>query len=541
MGAVSKVRLRPDKIGGSAFSPKPRHSFMNFFKRGSPNLFKRQHHHKETSPGGGGGGGAKDGSVNHVNEQVADGTLYALKTILLDRVSTSFYQELQNEIAILRTLDHPNIVRLYEVYVNKHNTIYMVLELCDGGDLHKRQPYSEKEAAKYTHQLLSAILYMHERGVVHRDLKYENILFESCSPDADIKVIDFGLSKKFLGETLQDMYDRVGTIYTMAPQVLQGVYSSQADLWSIGVICYMLLSSSKPFWHQRRRNMVDLIMRADYNFKSPAWKHVSEEAKDFVSKLLVLDPLKRMNAKSALQHTWIIHRKQWDDQKPPKDELLSVLDESLLFYTQTSELKKLALNVIAHRSTTKDILELRRAFEKCDTNTNGIITFVEFREALKDCKYPEETLRQIFSSIDINKNGRIDYTEFLAATIEARGQITEDRIAQAFDRLDSDDTGFISKKNLEDILGDDAELIDKIIKSCDKDKDGKISYKEFLSAFREQTFVAAKRLSSVEQSEHDTNSDLVGLDARIPGGRFDSNVDDSFSSQGSLYQTTRLV
>lgn len=276
--------------------------------------------------------------------------------------------------------------------------IYLILEKCDGGDLYTRSPYSERDSARILDQLLSAILYMHEHGVVHRDLKFENIMFENSSPSAQIKVIDYGLSKQFLSGKPKYMTERVGTIYTMSPQVLQGIYSSQADLWSTGVIAYMLLSSTKPFFSRRRRKMIDLIMRADYKMDGPAWKKITDCGKDFVSKLLVLDPRDRMNALTALQHEFIVKREQLPDERPSPD-ILATIDGCLVNYTQTSELKKIALNIIAHRSTMREISELRKAFDSMDTCNNGIITFEEFKQALKKSNYSDETLAEIFSSI----------------------------------------------------------------------------------------------------------------------------------------------
>jgi calcium-dependent protein kinase len=146
----------------------------------------------------------------------------------------------------------------------------------------------------------------------------------------------------------------------MAPQVLQGIYSSKADLWSVGVIAYMLLSASKPFYSKRRRKMIDLIMRCDYTFDTPIWKEaISVDAKDFIDKLLVVDPKSRCDAAEALKHPWLVNREQLPDEKP-SDALLDQVEDSLLNYRQTSALKKLALNVIAHRSSTTGTIRYYR-------------------------------------------------------------------------------------------------------------------------------------------------------------------------------------
>lgn len=133
-----------------------------------------------------------------------------MKSIQLSRISKEFIDELRNEIEILRNLDHPNIVKAYEVFDNSHQ-IYIIMELCSGGDLYAKKPYSEKEAAKIVGKLLSALKHMHAKGIIHRDLKFENIMFENTKPDAEIKLIDFGLSAKF-SETNPYLYEGVGTI-----------------------------------------------------------------------------------------------------------------------------------------------------------------------------------------------------------------------------------------------------------------------------------------------------------------------------------------
>jgi len=450
MGSVSKARVRSNQVGGSAYKN----------SGGCLSLFcprKSKHNVLE-------------------DERRSVEMMYALKTIILSRVSPEFIEELRNEIGILKSLDHPNIVKAFEVFENKNQKIYIVMELCSGGDLYRRLPYSEKEAAKISGKLLSAIAYMHDNDVVHRDLKFENIMFENNTPEAEIKVIDFGLSRKFLPEErTRTMTEGVGTIYTMAPQVLQGVYTSKADLWSCGVISFMLLSSQKPFYDKRRKKLIDKIMRAHFQFRGVLWEQVSSEAKDFVSKLLVLDPKERMSATQALNHAWLGKTFKLSDRRPTED-LMRDVHVHLVAYKNSSDLKKLALNVIAHKSSTDEIKNLRQVFDQYDENNDGSITFSEFKEVLaKETTLPEQEVRDIFESIDVNNNGHIMYTEFLAATLEARGNIEEERIAEAFDRIDSDDSGYISRENLKEILGPEYnnDQIDKIIGEADTNHDGK--------------------------------------------------------------------
>jgi serine/threonine protein kinase len=479
----------------------------------------------------------ENNSTSNQSNITNNSNCYALKSIQLDRVSTAFVEELKNEINILKAMDHPNIVKLQEVFSHKKQ-IYLILELCDGGDLYTRLPYTEKDSAYITGKLLSAIKYMHDHGIVHRDLKFENIMFENKGPHAEIKVIDFGLSKKFASNKLGVMKEGVGTLYSMAPQVLQGIYNAQADMWSVGVITYMLLSSHRPFYNKKRKIMIDRIMRCDYTFKKNYWDPISNESKDFIDHLLVLDPKVRYTPAKAQAHEWLHKEFNIEDRKPT-ESVRGRVTHNLLAYKNNLSLKKLALNVIAHRSSTEEILQLRKAFDAFDTSNDGIITSEEFQVALEDkCCYKSEEIKEMFDSIDINKNGHIMYTEFIAATLEAQGQLDEDRIAEAFDRLDTDDTGYISKANMLEFLGgtdSDAKDVERMIEQADIDNCGQVSFDEFLAMFRsenerESSIGCNPLLSSLKHfdefddrtSASGTTDELVGIDAVIPGGKFDT-------------------
>jgi len=477
MGHVARVQIREGAEGGSAFTSQRT---------------------------------LKDDSITRsLSERRRKKVDYALKTIIVDRVSPIFLDELKNEINILKGMDHPNIVKAHEVYTYKRK-IYLVLELCSGGDLYTRLPYTEKQAAGIVGKLVSAVKYMHDHGIVHRDLKFENIMFENGDDNAEIKVIDFGLSKKFVDKNMGPMHDGVGTLYSMSPQVLMGVYTSQADMWSVGVITYMLLSSHRPFYHRRAAVMKDRIMRADYNFSKDYWNVVSDEGKDMIHELLVVNPKLRMNADEALQHTWLSKEFKLSDRMADQTTADAVQD-NLVHYKDTSALKKIALNVIAHKSNANEILELRKLFDQYDTANNGVISFEEFKAALEKSDYPPDQVAEIFKSIDVNDTGHINYTEFIAATLEAHGHIEEERVAEAFDRLDSDDSGFISRANLRDFLGGSSKEIEEIIKYGDIDGDGKISWEEFLTMFRKEY---GKLCEMKEKSFLASNSSLIGTDAK---------------------------
>lgn len=236
-----------------------------------------------------------------------DGRLYVLKSIMKDHIGDDrVMDEMRAEIDTMSRLDHPNVVKLHEAYERRRH-IYLVLEYCSGGNLADRT-FAEGESSVICRKVLSAVAYLHSRGVFHRDLKLKNVMLDGAG---EIKLIDFGLATKYPSDEYKVMTDKVGTLYSMAPQVLQGVYTGKCNLWSVGVISYLLLSGGQqPFygpprpmpWAKRRKITIDRIMRCRYQETvGPTWEAVSSDAKDFVKSLLQMDPDDRPTAEEALK------------------------------------------------------------------------------------------------------------------------------------------------------------------------------------------------------------------------------------------------
>ncbi|XP_076880875.1 calcium/calmodulin-dependent protein kinase type IV [Brachyhypopomus gauderio] len=215
----------------------------------------------------------------------------------------------RTEIGVLLRLSHPNIIRLKEIFETE-TEISLILELVTGGELFdrivERGYYSERDAAHVIKQILEAVAYLHENGVVHRDLKPENLLYADLSIDAPLKIADFGLSK--IIDEQMTMKTVCGTPGYCAPEILRGnAYGPEVDMWSVGVILYILLCGFEPFFDPRGdQYMYSRILNCDYEFVSPWWDEVSLNAKDLVSKLIVLDPRKRLNVRQALEHPWVL-------------------------------------------------------------------------------------------------------------------------------------------------------------------------------------------------------------------------------------------
>jgi calcium-dependent protein kinase len=243
---------------------------------------------------------------------------------------------------------------------------------------------------------------MHDKSVIHRDIKLENIMFESEHPDSIIKIIDFGLSKEYSARD-HILSERVGTLYSMSPETMQGVYTTRADLWSIGVCTYMLLANgTQPFEGKTPKQMVAKVLLGRYSFDGDKiWEDVSAQAKDFIRYLLVVEPQNRMDAVQARQHSWL---KEFGSRErlnsAVDEEFKERVRECIFRYAEHGEFLKLALNVIAKKSTSDEIFELRSVFDDFDTNNSGTLDLAQFKAALgQSNKYSEEDIEKIFRKI----------------------------------------------------------------------------------------------------------------------------------------------
>jgi calcium/calmodulin-dependent protein kinase I len=232
---------------------------------------------------------------------------FAVKIIDKTNLESDDQLALQTEVEILSQIDHPNIVKLHEIYDDK-TRFNMVMELMTGGELFDRivekEYYSEKEAADTIRPVVDAIRYCHSMGIAHRDLKPENLLYATTDPNSIIKITDFGLAKVINNDL---MTTACGTPGYVAPEILVGHgYDVAVDYWSIGVIIYVMLCGFPPFSEDSNEKLFDAIKKGAYDFPSPTWDDISDYAKDLIKKLLVVDPAKRLNAEGILKHPWIV-------------------------------------------------------------------------------------------------------------------------------------------------------------------------------------------------------------------------------------------
>lgn len=224
------------------------------------------------------------------------------------------------EVEILKKANHPHIIPLEDL-IDTNEKLYLVMELVSGGELFdkivEKGSYSEKDACSIVLKVVDAIRYLHAMNIVHRDLKPENLLLKK-EDDTHVMLSDFGLSR-ILGEESM-MSTACGTPYYVAPEVVKATsYTREIDMWSVGVITYFLLAGFPPFMGERLPEIIEQILAADYQFPSPYWDEISDSARDFVRKLLVIDPKNRMTAEQALQHPWLSNSKSASD-KPLKNK-----------------------------------------------------------------------------------------------------------------------------------------------------------------------------------------------------------------------------
>lgn len=406
---------------------------------------------------------------------------FALKEINVNMVKPEILDAFENEIRLLKGLDHPHIVRALETYrLHRNRIAAIVMEMCEGGDLHSRPHGSERDTATIIEQVLSAVAYLHDRNIVHRDLKFENILYVD-KEHLDVKLIDFGIAKKYFLKGDRH-YERYGTLYTMSPEAIEGCYAgSSTDLWSVGVIAYMLLSNEKPFLGREVRQQ---IRTKEIKLEGKVWDEVSNDAKDFVLRLLQRNPDARPTAKEALKHNFIQNRAQQLSKKPLNSDIAHNLSGSMLHYGESSNLKKIALQVIATRSSSDEIFELRQLFREYDKSCDGSLSYSDFKDCLSRLNFTDAELKAMFSQVEANHTGRILYSEFLACTLEAQGNISQHKVADAFSQFDRSSKGFIDKDDLRKVLPKTFadKDIDNIMTEVGAQVDGKISFDQFRNA-----------------------------------------------------------
>jgi calcium-dependent protein kinase len=415
----------------------------------------------------------------------------ACKYISKAKMNEKTLKRTLREINMLKKLDHPNIIKLYEVYESK-NSIYLIMEKCNGGELFdniiehitKGKMYSEKQVSEIISQILSAINYCHKNGICHRDLKPENILLLNKENENEennkIKIIDFGLSQYISDKKLNS---RVGTAYYVSPEVLSGEYTQKCDVWSIGIILCVLLTGEPPFNGANDSIIYNKIKNYNYHF-SNKWRYISDEAKDLVSHMLVPENI-RFDINQVISHPWFKKNASTDESNN-----IAFDYNNLINYHKNNFFKKMVLYYISSKLDDKHLMEINKIFKLFDKDNDGQISLEEFHSALTNFNLKSDEINLLFNSLDMDKNGSINYTEFISAYLPKQIYLKDELLAEAFAFFDKGNNGTISREDIISALKINGIVnsmeIEQLMRKIDKNEEDVIDKEKFLEIMKKE-------------------------------------------------------
>ena len=430
--------------------------------------------------------------------------IYAIKSIYKKNLNKRVINNLEKEIDILSSLDHPNIARFYEAFHDKNN-FNIVMELCRGKLLSKflksNGGYLDERTSRIIiMRILHAVNYCHSLGIVHCDLKPDNIIFEIPKEEAednenndennnqnflDLKIVDFGLSSRI--KKNQKLNNTVGTPYFIAPEILKGEYDERCDIWSIGIILYYLLSGKFPFNAQHNYEIFKKIEAEEPNF----WElNVSEKAVDFMKKCLIKNPKLRPSAKDCLQHPWL-------EPIFARIRSNSFMSENLIqnfsTYTKCPQLKKLILKYLISNMGHIELSPYKSAFYAFDFKNEGVITIKGIKKIFEiyNMNIPDSQINKIMTICDEPNKKFLTYTEFILCCINIGDFLTPEKLMNAFFFFDMDNNLIIDSTDIKNVLLRCGKYvinkkdIDKILLEATKEQDNKIGIKEFIMLYKD--------------------------------------------------------
>ena len=430
------------------------------------------------------------GAFGQVRQAVHKATKQT-RAIKIQKKANIDMEFLLSEISILSKLTHPSIMQIYEIFEDNAN-IYIVTEFCKGGELFdmisKKGSFTEEDACIIMKQILSAVCYAHQNGIVHRDIKPENILLENKSNDLSIKIIDWGSAAQF--NKKERLHETDGTSYYIAPEVLNGDYDEKCDIWSCGVILYILLCGYPPFYGEKDEDIYQQVLKGEYDFPKAEWDQVSVDAKNLIKKMIEKDPQKRVSALQALQDTWFKkHKEKSRENKFLAKNVLSNMKK----FKKNRQFEKATISFIINQLILKDErADLEKQFKEWDANHDGVLSKEEIVSGYKKAygTVDENEIENMIQSIDLDGNGVIDYNEFLTCSINKDKILRKENLELCFKAFDLDNSGTISLDEISAIFtggnknSKNAEEFKNILKEADENGDGEISFQEFKNLMR---------------------------------------------------------
>lgn len=396
---------------------------------------------------------------------------------------------LKSEIDICKMLDHPNVVKLYEVFEDAEY-LYLVMELCTGDHLfsllRNSGTFKEENAVLAMRQIFRGVAYMHACCVCHRDLKPQNVLATrsdlSKNDSNSLRISDFGLSCMF--EPGQYLTAQVGTTAYMAPQVLDHEYDEACDVWSCGVILYVLLCGYLPFLgaDATKESIRKSIKRAKLRLAGTYWADLSQICIEMVRALLKVNPSERLTANGALDHPWLQSAAQ--KQKPPTATKKTILS-SLAKFCQQNKFKKAAQHLVVSLLNDEQTRQSREMFMNLDTDGDGFVSLEELAQYFGRASIDEKAFQ---SGDEADEVRGFSYTEFLAATMNKRQCVQQNVVKAAYSVFDANGDEMLTLDELtcgQSLLGrlsqDEAK---QLVKDLDRNGDGMIDFNEFFAMMR---------------------------------------------------------
>eukprot|EP01029_Cantina_marsupialis_P024855 TRINITY_DN647_c0_g1_i2.p1 TRINITY_DN647_c0_g1~~TRINITY_DN647_c0_g1_i2.p1 ORF type:complete len:471 (+),score=145.04 TRINITY_DN647_c0_g1_i2:122-1534(+) len=368
----------------------------------------------------------------------SDNKKFAVKKVSKLKNYRKMASVMDNEAKCMRKLSgFSQVVSLVDTFEDMWN-YYIVMDLCAGGELmdriYEKRHFSEKIAAQLFKQILQAVAHCHNNNVIHRDLKPENFLFECKEENSALKLTDFGLAVEMKSED-QHFKEICGSAYYIAPEVLKGCYNHQCDVWSAGIILYLLLSGTVPFGAScaNDKEIIREVRHKEVQVTGKRWSHVSASARELVLGMLERDPSKRYTIKEAMEHQWLTDGVASD----------AAIDRSIVVsmcqFNARNKFKKEAMRLIASTLSAADVQKLRSAFIKVDQNNNQLISMPEMAQALQEAGINhEENMEKLMKEMDLDGDGMVNYEEWLTACVEQQLINHQNNIWWAFCQYDKD-------------------------------------------------------------------------------------------------------
>jgi len=421
--------------------------------------------------------------VVSLGEDKSSKMIRCIKTIDKSRMDVPQAQ-IKHEIEVMKSLDHPNIVKIYEVFEDFQN-MYIIMEYCEGDELYNhirsmqndKKRFTEKYIAKLMKQILQGVRYCHLRNVVHKDMKPQNLMLDKSK--MEVKIIDFGVAEIF--QARQDS-SRIGagTLLYMAPEVFRKNVTLKSDIWSIGVILYNLATGKYPFYGNSYEQLRKRVQQTEAPIAADFCSH-SPDLRDLVSRMLCHKLQQRWSADECLKHSWF---------KNAPDDIVNVgtkqeISDKLMNFSQRSQLHAAIYNVVAHQLNvnTKDVKKAVRLFKSMDVDGDGELSRTELIKGLKDSDWSDVDVDRLLDVIDADGSGSIGISEFIAGCY----QWTERHVNvlwTAFQKLDKDGDGRLSAEEFSQVANDSGRFgskrdIKKMLSELDSNGDGVIDWQEF--------------------------------------------------------------